>query len=94
MIDFYEICGYISGILFALSLLPQLYKSCKTKELDDISLGWQCIFIIGLTFLFIYSFHNDLRPVYIPASIEMSFMVILLGMKLCYMNKIRDIENP
>ena len=31
MFDFYEICGYVAGILFASSLIPQLYKSCKQK---------------------------------------------------------------
>ena len=82
--DIYDILGYSSGILFAGSLIPQLYKSYKSKELDDISLCWQSIFILGLIFLFIYSFHNNLKPVYIPASIETGFMLLLIIMKLYY----------
>ena len=35
--NIYDILGYLSGILFSASLIPQLYKSCKTKKLHDIS---------------------------------------------------------
>mgnify|MGYP000947668659 CR=1 FL=1 len=40
MFDFYETCGYVAGFLFASSLIPQLYKSCKTKNkpINDITL--------------------------------------------------------
>jgi uncharacterized protein with PQ loop repeat len=99
MIDFYETCGYLAGILFASSLIPQIYKSCITKELDDISFGWQVIFILATTLGLIYSVHNDLRPVYLSSSVELGFMILLVLLK-CYYHKsnqildIKDIENP
>ena len=34
--DPYELCGYGGGFLFASSLVPQLYKSYKSQELEDI----------------------------------------------------------
>ena len=85
--NMYDILGYLSGILFSASLIPQLYKSYKSKELDDISLCWQSIFLLGLLCLFIYSFHYDLKPVYIPAIFESSFMITLLIMKIYYRDK-------
>jgi len=95
MLDIYEICGYLSGILFVSSLVPQLYKSYKTKNLEDISLGWQCIFILAISLELIFSIHNDLVPLYISSSIELCFMIILLIMKFIYSkNRIEDIENP
>jgi uncharacterized protein with PQ loop repeat len=96
MFDFYETCGYIAGILFASSLIPQLYKSCKTKNLKDISIGWQLIFIFAIILGLIYSIHNDLKPVYISSLIELCFMILLLIMKIIYSDcnkKINDIEN-
>ena len=69
MIDIYEICGYLAGILFACSLVPQLYKSCKTKNLDDISYGWQTIYILAIILGLIYSIHRDLPPVYLSSSL-------------------------
>ena len=85
--NIYDILGYLSGILFSASLIPQLYKSCKTKKLHDISFEWQSIFLLGLLCLFIYSYHYDLKPVYIPALFETSFMITLLIMKIYYRGK-------
>ena len=83
-IDIYETCGYVSGFLFAFSLVPQIYKSYKTKKMDDISYCWQIIFILGMILMLIYGFHNNLKPVIIPSSIEFTFMVLLLMMKIYY----------
>tara|TARA_B100001094_G_scaffold272595_1_gene278518 strand:+ start:2740 stop:3039 length:300 start_codon:yes stop_codon:yes gene_type:complete len=96
-LDFYDTCGYISGFLFAFSLVPQLYKSCKTKQLNDISYYWQFTFLSGMTLMLIYSYEKDLKPVFIPASFEAFFMIILLIMKIYYRNNNNinnDIENP
>ena len=97
--DFYESCGYISGFLFAVSLVPQVYKSCRTKKLDDISIYHQIIFLTGMTLMLMYSIHEGLKPLYIPSSCEAFLMFILFCMKLIYRendNKddIRDLENP
>ena len=95
MIDIYETCGYMAGILFASSLVPQLYKSCCSKNLDDISYGWQAIFILAIILGLIYSIHKDLPPVYLSSSVELIFMIILIIMKYYYRdNKVLDIENP
>jgi len=88
MIDIYELCGYVAGILFAGSLIPQLYKSYKTRILKDISLGYQGISIVASILVIIYAIHNDLKPVYISSITELSFMIILLVLKLY------DIKNP
>lgn len=97
MIDIYETCGYLAGILFASALIPQLYKSCKSKNLDDISYGWQAIFILAIILGLIYSVHKDLPPVYLSSSVELIFMIILIILKYYYRNAnviIPDIENP
>tara|TARA_Y100001958_G_C21233989_1_gene560104 strand:+ start:933 stop:1256 length:324 start_codon:yes stop_codon:yes gene_type:complete len=98
-IDIYEMFGYISGFLFAISLVPQIYKSCKTKKLDDMSYIWQLIFLTGMTLMLIYSYQKDLKPVFIPAAFEAFFMTTLFTMKVYYdlqKRKINnnDIENP
>ena len=95
MIDFYEICGYTAGILFASGFIPQIYKSYKTKNMDDISYAWQFRFMIGVILGIIYSIHNNLLPIYICSTIELVFMIILICMKIYYSvkkNKINDIN--
>ncbi len=82
--DFYESCGYMAGILFASGFIPQIYKSYKTKNLDDISYEWQFIFTMGVILGIIYSIHHDLKPIYICSSVELFFMVTLITMKYIY----------
>jgi MtN3 and saliva related transmembrane protein len=96
MFDLYEASGYGAGILFASGFIPQIYKSYKTKNLDDISYAWQFIFTIGIILGIIYSVHNDLKPIYICSSIELCFMIILIIMKYLYTNSSqeKDNENP
>ena len=98
MIDIYEFCGYSAGALFASSLIPQIYKSCKTKKLDDISFGWQFIVILALMMSLIYGIHEKLAPIYISSSVELAFMVLLVIMKIVYKDYSilteSDIENP
>ena len=98
MLDIYESCGYGAGFLFALSLIPQIYKSYRSKNMNDISFGWQFIFIIALIMSLVYSFHEDLPPIYISSLIELVFMIILLIMKVIYRDynvlKENDSDNP
>jgi MtN3 and saliva related transmembrane protein len=84
MLDFYELCGYGAGILFASGFIPQIYKSYKTKNMDDISYGWQFIFMAGVILGIIYSVHKNLPPIYICSFIELVFMIVLIIMKVVY----------
>tara|TARA_Y100000389_G_C17406368_1_gene488288 strand:- start:1028 stop:1330 length:303 start_codon:yes stop_codon:yes gene_type:complete len=93
MVDYFEVAGYIAGTLFATSLFPQLYKSCKTKKLNDLSFGWLFIYIIGSICSLIYSIHNNLAPIYLSAFIELTTMLILIYMKFHYRQKIYPIDN-
>ena len=82
--DVYEAVGYASGILFPSALVPQVYKSCKTKELDDISYGWQFVFMSGLVGSIVYGIHHDLKPIYLSSMVEFGLMSSLIIMKYWY----------
>tara|TARA_B100000214_G_scaffold359470_1_gene320945 strand:- start:402 stop:686 length:285 start_codon:yes stop_codon:yes gene_type:complete len=93
--DPYDICGYGAGILFASGFIPQIHKSYKTKNMDDISYAWQFIFLTGVILGIIYSVHKDLPPIYICSSVELVCMVTLISMKVYYEKYpcSSDIEN-
>ena len=84
MINVYELCGYSAGIFFASSLVPQIHKSYVTRNMDDISYGWQILLIIALLMSLVYSIHMNLPPVYLSTSLELVFMIILVIMKIAY----------
>ena len=96
MIDIPEVCGYLAGIFYASSLIPQIYKSCKTKKLDDLSWGWLFMFAIALLMSMIYSYEKVLLPILISSSIELVLLILLMIMKMCYKEEydILDDDNP
>ena len=79
-----EIVCFIGGSLIALSLVPQVLKTYQTKSATDISYFYQGIYIVGLTFVNVYSIAELLWPVFIPALFELSMILTLVIMKLKY----------
>lgn len=84
MLDIYDICGYGAGIMFAASLVPQIYKSYMTKDMEDISYGWQILLIIAILMSLVYSSHMNLPPVFMSSLVELVFMITLIIMKIMY----------
>ena len=82
--EIYEIFGYLGGLILTLCLVPQIMKTYKTKKADDISTVWEYLYFIGVTFYIIYAIDKDLPPVYIPAFLELIFIIILFYLKRKY----------
>ena len=82
--EIYEFFGYLGGLILTLCLVPQIMKTYKTKKADDISTVWEYLYFIGVTFYIIYAIDKDLPPVYIPAFLELIFIIILFYLKRKY----------
>ncbi len=81
-----EILGHIGGAIIAFALLPQVIKSWKTKSVDDISLLWNSLMLIGLIIFLIYGIGLHSLPIMIFGSIEVVFTASLLMLKFIYKN--------
>jgi uncharacterized protein with PQ loop repeat len=79
-----EILGMIGGIAISMSLVPQVWKVHQTKSAIDISFVYQGIYIFGLSLVNLYAIVEGLWPVFIPALLELSLIVLLLLMKIHY----------
>ena len=79
-----EIVGHIGGAIIAMALLPQVIKSWKTKSTTDISLLWNSLLLVGLLTFVIYGIGIQALPIMIFGSIEASFTLSLLILKLTY----------
>ncbi|CAI6005893.1 unnamed protein product [Closterium sp. NIES-65] len=77
----YSACGFIGGIIFCVSILPQLVKTYRTKSAKDLSYFWQACYLLGLIGISIYGVAYKLWPVAIPLIIEIVFMVTLTVLK-------------
>ena len=86
-ISLIDILAFLGGILLSGCLIPQIYKTYKTKDVENISIYWQVLYIIGLSMSTIYMFVNKLYPILIPNLIELFFIILLTIMKIAYHKK-------
>ncbi len=49
----YKLCFYISGTIWAIEMLPQIFKTIKRKSVGDISLPMYILATISFFFFFL-----------------------------------------
>mmetsp|Transcript_9006 Transcript_9006/g.20317 ORF Transcript_9006/g.20317 Transcript_9006/m.20317 type:complete len:117 (-) Transcript_9006:220-570(-) len=82
-----EALGVIGGTSIALSLIPQVIKTYKTKSAGDISYVYQAIYIFGCSLVNTYAIALNLWPVYVPCLIEEALIITLTVMKYVYASR-------
>jgi MtN3 and saliva related transmembrane protein len=82
--DSLEILGYIAGVLTTSSLLPQFFKSWKSKSTKDLSYGMILILFFGVLLWAIYGISIHSLPVIIFNTLTVIFSFSLLLLKLKY----------
>ena len=80
----FEIFGYIGGFILGFCLMPQIYQAIITKSTKDISLYWEILYGLGVSFLLSYAVYNNLLAVYIPGFIELLCILIMIILKIKY----------
>ncbi|GEN69070.1 SemiSWEET transporter [Chryseobacterium rhizosphaerae] len=76
-----NILGIIAGILTSVSMIPQLIKVIKEKNVEDISLLMLLVLISGLSLWVWYGFIKDELPIIISNSFAVLVNISLL---ICY----------
>ena len=57
-----EIIGYTGGTLLNLTFIPQIYRTYKTKQTDDISLLFMLLQVFTSILYVVYAFMLDEQP--------------------------------
>ena len=50
-----DVIGFLGATLLVVCALPQLFKTLKTKEVDDLSLSFFVMWFFGCLFMLIYT---------------------------------------
>ena len=79
-----DIVGYSGGIVLGICLIPQIYKTYKSKDVENISYLWQILHIVGVSLHLYYSLYYNLLPILIPTIVELVLIIILFIMKIYY----------
>ncbi|KAB1229341.1 SemiSWEET transporter [Chryseobacterium viscerum] len=76
-----NILGIIAGVLTSVSMIPQLVKVIREKNVEDISLLMLLVLISGLSLWVWYGFEKDELPIILSNSFAVLVNTSLL---ICY----------
>lgn len=79
-----DIIGFLAGILIAISIIPQIFKSVKTKKVEDISLLMLLIIISGEVLWIIYGIMIKSYPIITVDSFALIAVLIMIYIQLKY----------
>ncbi|MBV8326273.1 SemiSWEET transporter [Chryseobacterium sp.] len=82
-----NILGIIAGILTSVSMLPQLIKIIREKNVKDISLVMVLVLISGLSLWVWYGVKKDELPIILSNSFAAAVNVCLLVCYIIYHKK-------
>ncbi len=77
-----NLLGIIAGVLTSISMIPQLVKVIREKNVEDISLLMLLVLISGLSLWVWYGFVKDELPIILSNSFAVLVNISLL---ICYM---------
>ena len=82
--DAKQIIGYTGGTLLNITFLPQIYRTFKTKQTDDISLVFMILQVITSILYVVYSFLLDEQPLIVSNLILLCELLTLLVGKIMF----------
>jgi MtN3 and saliva related transmembrane protein len=79
-----EYVGYIAMACIAISLIPQVARSWKTKSTKDISIVWNSIYLAGIMMWLVYGIGIGSMPLTLSSALEGCLAASLLVLKIRY----------
>ena len=82
--DITDLLGYAAGTLTTISLVPQVWRTFRTKDVSGISLRMYFIFTAGVAIWLAYGIVLQERPMILANSVSLVLACMVLLMKLRY----------
>lgn len=79
-----NLLGIIAGVLTSISMIPQLVKVLKEKNVEDISWIMLLILILGLSLWIWYGFLKDELPIILSNAFAVLINISLLICRIIY----------
>lgn len=84
---FVNIVGYVAAFFGTILMLPQTYKSYKTKRVDDISMSMLVVYLINCTLWETYGWFINSNPIIVCNFIALIIGMIQISIKVKYSKK-------
>ena len=82
--DTTQIIGLTAGLLTASSLLPQLIKTIKEKEVEEISIIMLLILLSGISLWIVYGIKRNDFPIIATNSFSLLLNIIMIVLRIKY----------
>ena len=79
-----DVLGYVAGTLTTIALIPQAWRSFRTKDVSGISLRMYWIFTLGVAIWLAYGILLGETPMILANSVSLVLACAVLAMKLRY----------
>lgn len=79
-----DVIGYAAAFFGTILMLPQTYKSYKTKRVDDISMSMLIVYIINCTLWEVYGWFIVSNPIIVCNLIALMIGVVQIVIKVKY----------
>ena len=79
-----EIIGLAAATLTTAAFVPQVYKTWKTKSVDELSLTMYLVFFIGIVLWLIYGIYINSLSIILANTITGLLVLALIYFKLKY----------
>ena len=82
--DLSDLLGYVAGTLTTIALLPQVWRTFRTRDVSGISLRMYLIFTTGVAVWLAYGIVLGETPMILANSVSLVLAFAVLAMKLRY----------
>lgn len=79
-----DLLGYLAGTLTTAALLPQVWRTFRTRDVSGISLRMYSIFTTGIAVWLAYGILLKETPMMVANSVSLVLACAVLAMKLRY----------
>ncbi len=74
--------GFLAGALTTAAFVPQVWKSWRTRSVDDFSMGMLLLFNVGVVLWIVYGWMTNAMPVVVANVMTLALTIPLLVLKL------------
>lgn len=82
--EFLEILGIVAGLCTSSSILPQIIKTVKTKEAQDVSVFMFIVMMTGNSLWIYYGFAKSDVPIISTNFLALGLNIVMLVLKYRY----------
>jgi MtN3 and saliva related transmembrane protein len=74
--------GFLAGALTTAAFVPQVWKSWRSRSVDDFSTGMLLLFNLGVALWIFYGWRTGALPVVVANAVTLALTIPLLVLKL------------